>query len=130
MYPCSPPSSEARGRASRNGDQHMFASTRSWAWAMSCSSRAGGPLAEHTQIQLVHFTGSVEAGRKIGAGTGERLHRAVLELGGKDPVVVDAGVDPPGGSGSRRVRRLHQHRSDLYVHGAHLRRRPPPPVFR
>ncbi|MFC9530076.1 aldehyde dehydrogenase family protein [Streptomyces sp. NPDC057717] len=57
-------------------------------------ARAGGPLAEHEQIQLVHFTGSVEAGRKVGAGTGERLHRAVLELGGKDPVVVDAGVDP------------------------------------
>lgn len=57
-------------------------------------ARAGAPLAEHEQIQLVHFTGSVDAGRKVGAATGSRLHRAVLELGGKDPVVVDAGVDP------------------------------------
>ncbi|GAB3386865.1 aldehyde dehydrogenase family protein [Amycolatopsis echigonensis] len=57
-------------------------------------ARAGKPLAEHDQIQLVHFTGSVEAGRQIGAATGRLLHRSVLELGGKDPVVVDAGVDP------------------------------------
>ncbi|MEU9058338.1 aldehyde dehydrogenase family protein [Streptomyces sp. NPDC048430] len=57
-------------------------------------ARAGVPLAEHEQIRLVHFTGSVEAGRSVGAGTGRLLHRAVLELGGKDPVVIDSGVDP------------------------------------
>ncbi|HCA85809.1 MAG TPA: aldehyde dehydrogenase, partial [Streptomyces sp.] len=57
-------------------------------------ARAGAPLAEHPQIQLVHFTGSVETGRKVGAGAGKLLHRALLELGGKDPVVIDAGVDP------------------------------------
>lgn len=56
--------------------------------------RAGQPLAAHERIQLVHFTGSVEAGRRVGAGAGKRLNRSVLELGGKDPVVVDAGVDP------------------------------------
>jgi acyl-CoA reductase-like NAD-dependent aldehyde dehydrogenase len=56
--------------------------------------RAGAPLAEHEDVQLVHFTGSVGAGRDVGAATGGRLHRCVLELGGKDPVVVDAGVDP------------------------------------
>src|SRR5690606_31439658 len=42
----------------------------------------------------VRFTGSVAAGREVGASTGRGLHRALLELGGKDPVVVDAGVDP------------------------------------
>ncbi|RII20460.1 Lactaldehyde dehydrogenase [Streptomyces sp. YIM 130001] len=57
-------------------------------------ARAGAPLAEHEQIQLVHFTGSVDSGRKVGAATGRLLHRSVLELGGKDPVVVDADVDP------------------------------------
>ncbi len=57
-------------------------------------ARAGAPLVEHEQIRLVHFTGSVEAGRRIGAGTGGRLCRSILELGGKDPVVVDSGVDP------------------------------------
>ncbi|MEG8279805.1 aldehyde dehydrogenase family protein [Streptomyces sp. AHA2] len=55
--------------------------------------RAGAPLAEHEDVQLVHFTGSVAAGRAVGAGAARRLHRALLELGGKDAVVVDAGVD-------------------------------------
>jgi acyl-CoA reductase-like NAD-dependent aldehyde dehydrogenase len=57
-------------------------------------ARAGAPLVEHKQIRLVHFTGSVDAGRRVGADTGGRLCRSILELGGKDPVVVDAGVDP------------------------------------
>lgn len=57
-------------------------------------ARAGAPLTAHQKIRLVHFTGSVQAGRRIGAETGSRLCRSVLELGGKDPVVVDAGVDP------------------------------------
>lgn len=57
-------------------------------------SHAGKPLVEHDSVQLVHFTGSVATGRQIGAETGQRLHRSILELGGKDPVVVDAGVDP------------------------------------
>lgn len=57
-------------------------------------ARAGAPLTEHDDIRMVHFTGSVDAGRRIGAATGGRLCRSILELGGKDPVVVDAGVDP------------------------------------
>ncbi|MEV0521953.1 aldehyde dehydrogenase family protein [Streptomyces sp. NPDC050439] len=57
-------------------------------------ARAGIPLAEHEDVHLVHFTGSVAAGRTVGAAAGARLHRSVLELGGKDPVVIDAGVDP------------------------------------
>lgn len=57
-------------------------------------SRAGAPLVADERIGLVHFTGSVEAGRQVGAAAGGRLNRAILELGGKDPVVVDAGVDP------------------------------------
>jgi acyl-CoA reductase-like NAD-dependent aldehyde dehydrogenase len=57
-------------------------------------SRAGAPLVAAERIGLVHFTGSVEAGRQVGAETGGRLRRSILELGGKDPVVVDAGVDP------------------------------------
>ncbi|MFD7293078.1 aldehyde dehydrogenase family protein [Streptomyces sp. NPDC059897] len=56
--------------------------------------RTGAALAEHEDVRLVHFTGSVAAGRAVGAATAGRLHRCVLELGGKDAVVVDAGVDP------------------------------------
>ncbi|GAA1858878.1 aldehyde dehydrogenase family protein [Brevibacterium marinum] len=54
---------------------------------------AGEPLVAHDDIDLVHFTGSVAAGRKVGAAAGRSLHRAVLELGGKDPVIVDDDVD-------------------------------------
>lgn len=57
-------------------------------------SRAGVPLVTDERIGLVHFTGSVEAGREVARESGALLRRSVLELGGKDPVVVDAGVDP------------------------------------
>nr|WP_296770781.1 aldehyde dehydrogenase family protein [Rhodococcus sp. (in: high G+C Gram-positive bacteria)] len=63
-------------------------------------SRAGAPLTEHNRIRLVHFTGSVDAGRRIGSETGGRLCRSILELGGKDPVVVDGGVDPVAVAGA------------------------------
>ncbi|MET8687096.1 aldehyde dehydrogenase family protein [Streptomyces sp. NPDC004732] len=56
--------------------------------------RTGAALTEHDEVRLVHFTGSVGAGRAVGTATGKRLTRSVLELGGKDPVVIDAGVDP------------------------------------
>jgi succinate-semialdehyde dehydrogenase/glutarate-semialdehyde dehydrogenase len=55
--------------------------------------RAGAPLAQHPGIALTHFTGSVGAGKAIAAASAGNLHRAVLELGGKDPVVVDSDVD-------------------------------------
>ncbi|MGW4526389.1 aldehyde dehydrogenase family protein [Amycolatopsis sp. NPDC004378] len=63
-------------------------------------ARAGVPLAGHEGIGLVHFTGSVATGKRVGAAAGERLCRAVLEPGGKDPVVVDAGVDPVATAGA------------------------------
>lgn len=56
--------------------------------------RAGAPLAGHPDVRLVHFTGSVATGRKIGETAGRNLTRALLELGGKDAAVIDADVDP------------------------------------
>ncbi|MFC0527372.1 aldehyde dehydrogenase family protein [Phytohabitans kaempferiae] len=56
--------------------------------------RAGEPLAAHPGVDLVHFTGSVKTGQTVGALAASNLHRAVLELGGNDPAIVDAGVDP------------------------------------
>ncbi|NUP66881.1 MAG: aldehyde dehydrogenase family protein, partial [Nonomuraea sp.] len=41
-------------------------------------SRAGAPLAADERIGLVHFTGSVEAGRRVGAAAGGRLRRSIL----------------------------------------------------
>lgn len=56
-------------------------------------ARAGRPLAAHEDVALLHFTGSVEAGRSVGVAAARRLRRSVLELGGNDPVIVDADVD-------------------------------------
>jgi aldehyde dehydrogenase (NAD+) len=53
-----------------------------------------GPLlVEHPDVELVSFTGGVEIGKRIARSLGYR--RAVLELGGNDPLIVlgDADVD-------------------------------------
>lgn len=54
----------------------------------------GAALVEHSGIDLVMHTGSVRAGAQIAAACGALLRKAVLELGGKDAFIVDAGVDP------------------------------------
>jgi succinate-semialdehyde dehydrogenase/glutarate-semialdehyde dehydrogenase len=54
---------------------------------------AGAALVEHPLVGLVHFTGSVATGRKVGAAAGARLIPCFLELGGKDALVVDRDVD-------------------------------------
>jgi acyl-CoA reductase-like NAD-dependent aldehyde dehydrogenase len=41
----------------------------------------------------IFFTGSVEVGRKVGTVCAERLKGSVLELGGKDPMIVCADAD-------------------------------------
>jgi acyl-CoA reductase-like NAD-dependent aldehyde dehydrogenase len=55
--------------------------------------RTGAHLAAHPRIAMVVFTGSVEAGRSVARACAERFVPALLELGGKDPVVVDDDVD-------------------------------------
>ena len=45
-------------------------------------------------VDVVVFTGSVRTGRAVAERAGPRFVHAVLELGGNDPIVVDAGVDP------------------------------------
>ena len=54
---------------------------------------AGAALVEHALVGLVHFTGSVATGRKVGAAAGARLVPCFLELGGKDALVIDRDVD-------------------------------------
>src|SRR5215210_2312025 len=58
------------------------------------NDRAGRPLVAHEDVDLVLFTGSVPTGREILEVAGHQLKKAVVELGGKDPMIVDEGVDP------------------------------------
>jgi aldehyde dehydrogenase (NAD+) len=56
---------------------------------------AGPPLVESPEVDLVSFTGSAETGRWIAERGGSRLAKVVLELGGKNALVVcdDADLD-------------------------------------
>lgn len=56
------------------------------------SDEAGKALVA-ADIDMVGFVGSVEAGRHIMSACGASLKRLVLELGGKDPMIVCADAD-------------------------------------
>jgi acyl-CoA reductase-like NAD-dependent aldehyde dehydrogenase len=62
-------------------------------------ARAGRPLAAHEDVDLVVHTGSIQTGREVAEACAGRLGKALLELGGKDALVVDAGVDPEWAAG-------------------------------
>jgi betaine-aldehyde dehydrogenase len=53
----------------------------------------GNALVRHPGVDMVAFTGSQETGRKVGKVAAERLIRANLELGGKDPFIICDDVD-------------------------------------
>ncbi|MBE2320840.1 aldehyde dehydrogenase [Solirubrobacter sp. CPCC 204708] len=57
-------------------------------------ARVGRPLAAHADVDLVMHTGSVQTGREIADVVAKRFGKALLELGGKDALIVDADVDP------------------------------------
>lgn len=51
-------------------------------------SEAGASLVEHSDVDLVSFTGSATTGRWINEAAGRRLAKVCLELGGKNALVV------------------------------------------
>src|ERR687885_1299982 len=53
----------------------------------------GDALVRHPGVDMVAFTGSQETGRKAAHVAAERLIRANLELGGKDPFIICDDVD-------------------------------------
>lgn len=53
----------------------------------------GEPLVTHQGTDVVMFIGSVATGRRIGMLAGGSLKKVILELGGKDPFIVDDTVD-------------------------------------
>jgi len=58
-------------------------------------AETGEALVRHPKVDLIAFTGSVAAGRKIAALAGEQLKKVNLELGSVDPFIVfeDADLD-------------------------------------
>jgi succinate-semialdehyde dehydrogenase/glutarate-semialdehyde dehydrogenase len=62
-------------------------------------ARAGRPLAAHEGVDLIVHTGSVQTGREVAEACADRLGKALLELGGKDALIVDEGVDPEWAAG-------------------------------
>ena len=54
---------------------------------------AGDPLVRHPEVDLLVFVGSERTGRKLGEICGQGLKKAILELGGKDALIVDETVD-------------------------------------
>jgi succinate-semialdehyde dehydrogenase/glutarate-semialdehyde dehydrogenase len=58
-------------------------------------ARAGRALVANPGVDLVAHTGSVATGREIATACAPTIRKkALLELGGKDPLIVDADVDP------------------------------------
>jgi acyl-CoA reductase-like NAD-dependent aldehyde dehydrogenase len=53
----------------------------------------GAQLVEHPGVDLIAFTGSVDAGRQIAARAGAALKKINLELGSVDPLIVFADAD-------------------------------------
>jgi acyl-CoA reductase-like NAD-dependent aldehyde dehydrogenase len=55
----------------------------------------GEALVNHPDVDVISLTGSVAAGRRVGAAAGAAIKRACLELGGKSPSLVldDADIE-------------------------------------
>ncbi len=59
----------------------------------------GARIVADPRVHLVAQVGSTATGRAIAAATGARGARCLVENGGKDPIVVDDGVDPAWAAG-------------------------------
>ena len=84
-----------RGRASRR--------------ACSTSSRGYGPvvgeaIAAHPGVDMVSFTGSTRAGRRVSELAAATVKRVALELGGKSPNIILDDADLAEGGRQRRSR--------------------------
>ena len=59
------------------------------------AAEVGDEMIAHPAVRRISFTGSTEVGRIVAEKAGRHLKRAVMELGGKDPLIIlgDADVD-------------------------------------
>ena len=56
---------------------------------------AGESLVSHPQVDMVSFTGSTAAGRRVGELAAATVKRVALELGGKSPTIILEDADLP-----------------------------------
>ncbi len=80
---------------------------------------AGAALVSHPDIQKIIFTGSVATGKKIMAAAAANLTPVVLELGGKDAMIVlpDADLDSATLERLAATLQIDDHFSALVNHG-------------
>ena len=88
----------------------------------------GEALAAHPDVDMVSFTGSTRAGRRVSEVAARTIKRVALELGGKSANVILAGRRPGQGGQGRGGELLPQLRADL--HGVDPDARRPGPVRR
>lgn len=60
---------------------------------LGAGAKAGAPLSEHPDVDLVSFTGGLVTGRVVAASAAPTVKKVALELGGKNPNVVFADAD-------------------------------------
>jgi len=56
---------------------------------------AGEALCRHGEVDMISFTGSTTAGRRVASLAGQGIKRVALELGGKSASIVLPGADMP-----------------------------------
>ena len=72
-------------------------------------------------VDKLAFTGSAPTGRKVMAACAETLTPVLMELGGKDAMIVDDDADVVAAADAARLGRDEQRRADLHRHRAGLR---------
>ena len=81
------------------------------------------PLARHlidARVDKIMFTGSVATGKRVAAAAANHLTPVVLELGGKDPMIVLEDADIPNAARGGCLGRLCKFRSGVRVRGTLL----------
>ena len=61
---------------------------------VSGGDELGAWMTSHPAVRKIAFTGSVATGKKVAAAAAPDLKRVTLELGGNDPAILLADVDP------------------------------------
>lgn len=62
---------------------------------MGRGATVGDALVRHPDVDMVSFTGSTAAGRRVAAAAAETVKRVALELGGKSPSIILDDADLP-----------------------------------